>query len=59
VTKTYNYDAFGVERSPVATDANVWRYCGEYYDKETGTVYLRARFYAPGTGEDSSPEGSE
>ena len=26
------------------------RYCGEYYDAETGTIYLRARYYNPTTG---------
>ena len=26
------------------------RYCGEYYDAETGTIYLRARYYNPSTG---------
>jgi len=27
-----------------------FRYSGEYFDEETGTYYLRARYYAPGTG---------
>lgn len=31
------------------SDANVFRYCGEYFDKETGTIYLRARYYDPAT----------
>jgi len=39
-----------VELSPVSSDANPWRYCGEYYDKETDTIYLRARNYHPKTG---------
>lgn len=26
------------------------RYCGEYYDAETGTIYLRARYYNSSTG---------
>ena len=47
VTKTYTYDAFGNEENPVSTDANPFRYAGEYYDKETGTYYLRARYYDP------------
>ncbi|MBE6848935.1 MAG: hypothetical protein E7502_03400 [Ruminococcus sp.] len=42
VTKTYHYDAFGVELDPTTGDVNVFRYCGEYFDTETGTVYLRA-----------------
>ena len=47
VTKDYRYDAFGVEQEPDEGDANVWRYCGEYWDIETGTIYLRARYYDP------------
>lgn len=50
VTKTYKYDAFGVEKNIDENDTNAFRYCGEYYDKETATVYLRARNYNPGTG---------
>ncbi|MCD7811589.1 MAG: DUF6531 domain-containing protein [Ruminococcus sp.] len=50
VTKSYTYDAFGVEKNIDDADANVFRYCGEYYDAETGTVYLRARYYDPTIG---------
>ena len=50
VTKSYRYDAFGVEISPDSEDVNVFRFCGEYYDKETATVYLRARYYQASTG---------
>jgi RHS repeat-associated protein len=50
VTKDYRYDAFGVEVGPEGTDTNPWRYCGEYFDLETGTVYLRARYYDPVVG---------
>jgi RHS repeat-associated protein len=50
VTKDYRYDAFGVEIGKDENDANPWRYCGEYFDVETGTVYLRARSYSPRTG---------
>ncbi|OPX41877.1 tRNA(Glu)-specific nuclease WapA precursor [Ruminiclostridium hungatei] len=45
--KSYDYDAFGNEKNPDANDTNVFRYCGEYFDKETGTIYLRARYYDP------------
>ena len=31
-------------------DTNPWRYCGEYFDAETNTIYLRARHYQPTTG---------
>jgi RHS repeat-associated protein len=48
--KAYDYDAFGNEKSPVFTDTNKFRYCGEYFDKETGTYYLRARYYDPTIG---------
>ena len=50
VTKTYTYDAFGVEKNIDASDTNAFRYCGEYYDAETGTIYLRARYYNPSIG---------
>ena len=45
IVKSYEYDAFGREWDAVATDNNPFRYCGEYYDKRTETVYLRARYY--------------
>ena len=50
VTKSYAYDAFGNEVNPSASDTNPFRYCGEYYDVETGAIYLRARYYDPSTG---------
>jgi RHS repeat-associated protein len=47
------------EISITYVDANPFRYCGEYFDKETGTIYLRARYYNPEIGrfisEDSYP----
>ncbi len=50
VTKNYDYDSFGNEKNSDASDTNVFRYCGEYFDKETGTIYLRARYYDPTIG---------
>ena len=66
VTERYEYDAFGnttvVPVSAVsttsaepnaavtATSKNPFRYCGEYWDSETGTYYLRARYYSPALG---------
>ena len=50
LTKTYEYDSFGNEVKPDKKDENPFRYNGEYYDKETGTIYLRARYYTPETG---------
>jgi len=48
--KTYDYDAFGNEKNADPNDTNLFRYCGEYFDKETGTIYLRARYYDPTIG---------
>ena len=45
VTKTYHNDAFGVEIDLDTGDVNAFRFCGEYYDTESGTIYLRARYY--------------
>lgn len=49
-TKTYRYDAFGVEKNADENDINPFRYSGEYFAKETGTIYLRARYYDPSIG---------
>ena len=45
--KRYKYDAFGNELNPSETDTNPFRYCAEYFDVETGQIYLRARYYQP------------
>ena len=29
---------------------NPFRYCGEYFDEETGNIYLRNRYYDPSIG---------
>ena len=50
ITKSYKYDAFGVEQNIDDADTNAFRYCGEYFDAETGTIYLRARYYNPTIG---------
>ena len=49
-TRAYDYDAFGVEKNPDPLDENPFRYCGEYFDRETETYYLRARYYDPTIG---------
>ena len=44
------YDAYGnTEQSNLPT-VNPFGYCGEYFDSETGFLYLRARYYDPKTG---------
>ena len=45
IIKTYMYDEFGVEQDIDPNDTNPFRYCGEYYDKNTDMLYLRDRFY--------------
>ena len=59
--KSYDYDAFGVELNKDANDTNLFRYCGEQYDNETDSIYLRARYYSPSLGrfttEDSAKDG--
>lgn len=50
ITKSYDYDAFGCETQPDPLDSNPFRYCGEFFDVETGSYYLRARYYAPAIG---------
>ena len=36
-----------MEQNKDANDTNPFRYCGEYFDDETESVYLRARYYSP------------
>ena len=50
VVKSYKYDAFGIEENIDPNDINPFRYTAEYFDKETGTIYLRARYYDPSIG---------
>jgi len=50
ILRTYRYTAFGVELDPAEGDTNPWRFAGEYYDRETGTYYLRFRNMNPRTG---------
>jgi len=50
VLRRYRYSAFGVEFDPCPEDTNPWRYRGEYFDVETGMIYLRARHFNPRTG---------
>ena len=56
VDKTYDYDAYGNEYSRDISDENPFRYCGEYYDTETGFIYLRARYYDPTVGRFTSKD---
>lgn len=59
---TKEYDAFGNENSDNTDDSNSFGYNGEYLDRETGLIYLRARYYDPSIGrfisEDPIKDGS-
>ena len=61
IVDSYDYTAFGVQLNSVET-SNPFRYCGEYYDEELDSVYLRNRYYQPTTGrfitEDPAKDGS-
>ena len=50
IIKSYDYEAFGSLKNAFAADDNPFRYCGEYFDDETGFVYLRNRYYDPSIG---------
>ena len=43
----YDYDAYGKEKGGSSADLNPFRYSGEYFDSETGFIYLRNRYYDP------------
>jgi RHS repeat-associated protein len=49
VVATADYDVFGGTRAQSGT-AGVFGWTGEQQDAETGLTYLRARYYAPGSG---------
>ena len=51
VKNSYTYDEFGNLTSELnETDTNSILYAGEFYDRETGLYYLRARYYNPNQG---------
>ncbi len=61
IVHAYNYDPYGVELAVTdrelvnlidtsVEDTNPFRYAGEYFDAESGQIYLRNRYYNPATG---------
>ena len=63
VTQNYDFDAYGNQKGESNTaDTNPFRYCGEYFDQESGLIYLRARYYDPSMGrfitEDPAKDGT-
>ena len=61
VNRYYRYDAFGIPGSYSADDTNPFLYAGQYYDRESQSYYLRARYYLPRygrfTAEDPARDG--
>ena len=47
IKNTYRYDAWGAIVSETETINNSHKYAGQYYDDDTGLIYLRARYYDP------------
>ena len=61
IVRCYTYeDAFGASTYS-ADDTNPFRYAGQYYDRESQSYYLRARYYLPRygrfTAEDPARDG--
>ena len=53
INKTYEYDPYGNPTyfmQYTTNDTNPIRYSGEYYDSESGLIYLRNRYYNPSVG---------
>ena len=49
IVNQYEYDAWGKITEETETVPNSIKYAGEYYDEETGFIYLRNRMYDPET----------
>ncbi len=49
VVQNYDFDAFGNQKTETTNDTNPFRYAGEYFDEESGLIYLRNRYYNPET----------
>jgi len=56
VIHTYRYDAFGNQLNGDAVNTNPFRFAAEYYDWETGFIYLRARYMNPAIGRFICPQ---
>lgn len=47
ISTVYDYSAYGEVNIRGENIENPFRYFGQYYDEETGSYYLRARYYDP------------
>jgi RHS repeat-associated protein len=53
IVARYDYDVYGAVRTQSGSSANKFKYVasiGHPTDEETGLIYMRARYYEPGTG---------
>ncbi|NLB62339.1 MAG: RHS repeat protein, partial [Clostridiales bacterium] len=48
--REYYYSPYGIEKNLDSSDSNPYRFAGEYYDKESGNYYIKARYYNPSIG---------
>src|SRR5207248_10873080 len=48
---TYTYDPYGNIVASTGNAATPFQFADQYTDTESGLVYLRARYYAPSTGQ--------
>jgi RHS repeat-associated protein len=48
---SFTYDAYGNQTGHTGTVTTPLGYDGQYTDSDTGLIYLRARYYDPGTGQ--------
>ena len=51
IQATFSYDAYGNPTGSTGTASTLLGYDGQYTDKDTGLIYLRARSYDPATAE--------
>ncbi len=49
VSGTETFDAYGNKIGSTGVSVSPLGYDGEYFDSDTGLIYLRARYYEPGT----------
>jgi RHS repeat-associated protein len=50
VVAAYSYDPYGKTTSKTGTATTPMQYAGQYYDAESGLMWMRARYYDPNTG---------
>jgi RHS repeat-associated protein len=62
IVARYDYDVYGAVRTQSGSSANKFKYVagiGHPTDEETGLIYMRARYYEPGTGRFGSEDPAQ